>query len=153
MRASGSNIWSVTRVDQTLRSRFHSGLTHKTVRTLHNVLSYSLHLGRLGLHRLATNAHLQGDQWQEQHLEWARNLSYLSLQMLKIACWTLILFLYPPQKNFQVLLMSVALVSGALPLVCRVVTKDYKSKDGEILMKDDESMFLLSVSADALFEP
>jgi len=101
-------------------------------------------LGRLGLHRLATNAHLQGDQWQEQHLEWARNLSYLSLQ---------IFFLYPPQKNFQVLLMSVALVSGALPLVCRVVTKDYKSKDGEILMKDDESMFLLSVSAEALFEP
>jgi hypothetical protein len=62
-------------------------------------------------------------------------------------------FLYPPQKNFQVLLMSVALVSGALPLVCRVVTKDYKSKDGDILMKDDESMFLLSVSAEALFEP
>ena len=31
--------------------------------------------------------------------------------------------------------MSVALVSGAMPLVCLVVTKDYKGKDGEILMK------------------
>ena len=124
------------------------GLTHNTVHTWRRLRTLILSpLGKAWIASIGNQCTPAG--WpMAQHLEWARickmSLSYFSL-LFKIAHWTLILL---PQTELPGDERCFGIWSYALS-----VLGGYKRLQRQRRGDTNESMFCLSVSAEALFEP